>query len=493
MEKKTNKKIIKIGSYSIGLTAIVIAVIIAFNLLCGQLPTKFSKFDMTPDAVLTFGDTTKSLIAGIEEDVTLYHIVQSGYEDAYIVELLNRYEAESDKITLKVIDPLTNPTFLTKYTSTGATQNTVVIESAKRHYVIDGSKFYMYEPVGYEGQYLTASEYEYYKKMYTQSGYEFSAIEYFFGEKEITGALDFVTSDTIPVVYSLTGHGETALGTVCAQYATDENVEIKDLTLIAGETASVPADAEAVFINIAQKDITENEYNALVKYLDEGGNIILTTDLSYHTAENTPNIVKLAAYMGLECGNAPIIEGDANHYTYQPFYLIPDIQAAGIMTEISQLKYMIGAFFAHPLYTTGAENRSVSALLKTSSSSYLFTEEDPDGANAKKESYTVAYQSTITNPESGETAGTLIWFASPYFFSDDLVNFGVANPLLFSHILGEFCEKTTSINLIGKELTSAVLTVTESDNMVWTTVYVILIPLAALVTGFVLWFSRRRK
>ena len=493
MEKKTNKKIIKIGSYSIGLTAIVIAVIIALNLLVGQVPAKFTKLDLTPEAVLTFGDETKALVSAIDEEITLYHVVQNGYEEEYITELLNRYAAENTKIKIKKVDPLTNPTFLTKYTSANATQNTVVAESEKRSYVIDGSEFFMYEPVGYEGQYLTASEYSYYKQMYTQSGYDFTATEYFFGEKEISGALDFVTSDTLPIVYTLTGHGETAMGSVCTQYATDENVELKDLSLISGEVSAVPADAKAVFINVAQTDLTENEYNALVKYLDEGGKIVMTTDLAYHSAEKTPNFAKLIAYMGLECGSQYIVEGDANHYTYQPFYLIPDISSSGITAEISQMKYMLGAFFAQPVYKTEAENRTVTPLLTTSSTSYLYTEEDPQGTNAEKASFTVAYQSTITDAESGESAGSLILIASPWFFSDDVVNFGVANPLFFSQLLSEFCGKTTSINIIGKAMTSATLTVTEADNVVWTTVYTILIPLAALITGFVLWFTRRRK
>ena len=157
------------------------------------------------------------------------------------------------------------------------------------------------------------------------------------------------------------------------------------------------------------------------------------------------------------------------------------------------MKYMLGAFFAQPVYKTEAENRTVTPLLTTSSTSYLYTEEDPQGTNAEKASFTVAYQSTITDAESGESAGSLILIASPWFFSDDVVNFGVANPLFFSQLLSEFCGKTTSINIIGKAMTSATLTVTEADNVVWTTVYTILIPLAALITGFVLWFTRRRK
>ena len=57
----------------------------------------------------------------------------------------------------------------------------------------------------------------------------------------------------------------------------------------------------------------------------------------------------------------------------------------------------------------------------------------------------------------------------------------------------EMCEKPLSINIAAKPITSAVLNVTEQDYLVGFAAYVVIIPLAFLVTGSVLWFLRRRK
>ncbi len=494
--KNFNIKALRIGSYSIGLTAIVIAVIVVLNLFVGQIPSKFTKPDMTGDALLTFGDETKKLVATVDEEVNIYHIVSEGNEDAYITELLSRYEAESDKINVKKIDPIKQPTFIDTYTKYEISENTVVVESEKRNTLVDGSEFYMYELAGAEGNYMTESMYQYYLNLYMNYyGQQLSATPYFFGEKEISGAIDYVISDTLPVVYSVTGHGETPFGDYYKDFTETENVEMKELTILSGETASIPADAKAVFINAPQNDITEDEYKALVKYLDDGGEVILTTIAGHFSKETQPNLLKFTEYMGLTATSDIICESDANCYYQYPYYVIPKVQEAGIMANSELESYSIYSVLSHPIKETGAENRTVSPLLKTSAKAYIYNEADAGTKleDIAKDTFTVAYEAVIANSETGETAGRLTWFSSYAFFSDEVASMGAANSLVYSTMLQEMCGKTTSINVTAKEITSATLSLTAADAMVGSTAYVIIVPLAFLVCGFVMWILRRRK
>jgi len=488
---KFNKKIIKIGSYSIGLTAIAIALVIVLNLFVGQLPSNIIKPDLTGDAILTFGDETKKLVSNVETDITLYHVVTEGNEQAYVTELLSRYEAESSKIKVVKIDPVKKPTFTAEYTTAQLSDNSVIVVSEKRNTVIDGEEFFKYEPTGYEGTMLSYSEYTYYYQLYAQSGYAFTATEYFMGEKEISGAIDYVMSDTLPVVYQLAGHGEAAFGTAFAELTETENVEMKSLTLIAGDTVAVPDDAKAVFINVPQTDITEEEYNALVKYLDDGGYIILTSYGELHTAEKLPNFTKLTDYMGIKGSADIIMENSTDHYYQAPYYLLPEIQSAGITSELAGSNYTVLSMFSSPLESTNAENRTVTPLFKTSEKAYLYDESITDVSDVEESTYTVAYQSQIANSETGETAGTLVWFTSYTMFDEQMAGFG--NSFVYTTLLQNTCGKTTSINVAAKAITSATLDVTAADVLLGYTGYVIIIPLAFLVTGFVIWFRRRRK
>ena len=488
---KSNKKIIKIGAYSIGLTAIAVAIVIVLNLFIGQLPSKITKHDMTGDAILTFGDETKKLVSEIDCDVTLYHLVTEGAEQAYVTELLSRYEAENSKIKVVKIDPVKKPTFASEYTTAKLNDNSVIVVSEKRNTVIDGEEFFKYEPSGYEGTMLSYSEYMYYYQMYAQSGYEFTATEYFMGEKEISGAIDFVASDVLPVVYQLTGHGETAFGAAFAELAETENVEMKSLTLIAGESVAVPEDAKAVFVNVPQSDITEEEYNALVKYIDAGGYVILTSYGEIMNSEKTPNFVRLTEYMGLTATADIIMENSAEHYYQAPYYLIPEIQSAGITAELSASNYTVLSMFSSPISEIDAANRTRTPLFKTSGKAFLYDETITDTTKVEESTFTVAYQSQIENSETGEKGGTLVWFTSYTMFDEQMAGFG--NSFVYTTLLQKTCGKTTSINVAAKAITSATLDITAADALIGYAGYIIIVPLVFLVTGFVIWFRRRRK
>ncbi len=489
--KKTNKKIIRIGSYSIGLTALAIAIIIVANLFIGQLPANIIKFDMTSDALLTFGDETKKLVSGIKDEITLYHIVTEGYENAYVTELLERYDAESDKIKVEKIDPVKKPTFTTQFTEDKVTDNSVIVVSEKRNTIVSGDEFFMYEPTGYEGTLLTYSEYQYYYQMCAQSGYTLTATEYFYGEKEVSGAIDFVMSETLPVVYALTGHGELEFGSAFGELTETENVEMKDLTLIAGETIAVPEDAKAVFINAPQKDITKEEYDALVKYLDASGYVILTTIPDYYSKETTPNLCALTEYMGLTATTDIIMENSADHYYTVPYYLLPEMEKSGILSEIAGANYSVISMYSYPITTLDVENRSFAPLLSTSDKAYLYDENMTEDTEIDENSYTIAYQAQISDSATGETKGTFIWFSSYSFFEDSVAGFG--NALVYSTILQKTCGKTASINVAAKAITNATLDINAVSTMVGYTCYVVIIPLAFLIAGFVIWFTRRRK
>ena len=53
-----DKKSLKNGSYSMGITAIVIAVLVVINLIVGQIPEKYTQVDVSTQKLYTISDTT---------------------------------------------------------------------------------------------------------------------------------------------------------------------------------------------------------------------------------------------------------------------------------------------------------------------------------------------------------------------------------------------------------------------------------------------------
>ncbi len=495
-EKKiSKKKVFKIGAYSIILSAIALAIAIVVNLLVGQLPSSFIRIDASSEKVLSIGDETKKIIKDLDEDITLYHIVTSGNEDPYISEILKRYAEAGSHVKTETVDPVARPTFTQTYTSEELYDNSVIVASEKRSTVISPDDIYMYEMAGYEGQYISRSEYSYYMQMYQSYGMSApGATEYFFAENAVTRAIDYVDREDLPVMYALSGHGEQDLtsGGIAA-LCVAENFELRTLALQSGAEIKVPDDAASVFINAPAADLSDDELTALKDYVNGGGTVLLTTSYRAYSAEGMPNFAAFCKYMGLTAIEMPIVETDSAHYTNYIDYLLPNITGNGITSLMQSTNYYFYMIGSHAITTTETSaDVETYALLTTSDSAYAYTEEvSQDADKAEKMQYTLGYQSVLTD-ESGKAGGTLIWLGSTLAFDDSVVN-GTGNGLLFTAILQSSGQSSTAISLIGKSFSGGSVNSTARFIYTWIAVDCFAIPLVIIAAGLVIWIRRRRR
>lgn len=480
-KKRSNKKAIRIGSFSIVLSAVVLAVVIAANLLVSNLPAWIIRPDTTPEGLFTIGDTTKDIVTGLETDVTLYHIAQTANIDSNVEEILQRYSDLSSHIKVTQIDPAANPTFISEYTKEDQlTENSIIAVSDMRSTVINGSSLYMYKLPGDDENYYTQSEYDNINQSYAMYyGQYISATKYFFGENELTRAIDYVTAEEIPVMYAVGGHGETEFSDTFASAIADENVELRDLTLISGDKQEIPEDAAAILIYMPQTDITEEELTILKTYLTNGGNILLSTYYTFCAADTMPNLAALTEFMGLSATANVVMEGDSAKYSQYPYYIIPTISEEGLCANLSSTNINTLMIAAHPITNTESnENVTAVPLMTTSEKAFLDQNESETGT------YTLAWEATL------KEGGKLIWFGSPSMLDERYLQ--IHTPILAA-TLQQICEKTAAVSIVGKNLPSSTLDITQADATTWFIVMVIAVPLIPLITGFVIWFRRRRK
>ena len=121
-----NRKYLKIGSFSMVMCLIVIAVVIAVNLFAAELPSTLTKYDMSALDLFSITEETEQILAGVDTDVTFYILTQRGGEDPNIVELLDRYSALNPHIKVKTVDPIENPAFIEEYSSSQLNDNSVI-------------------------------------------------------------------------------------------------------------------------------------------------------------------------------------------------------------------------------------------------------------------------------------------------------------------------------------------------------------------------------
>lgn len=172
----------KVGGYSFVLCLVVLAILIAVNVLVGMLPSRFTQLDISAAQLYSLTADTKVVATNLEQDVTIYWIVQAGEEDTVIEKLLDRYGDLSEHITVVKKDPDVYPTFAQQYTDQTVTNNSLVVESGEK------SRYIAYEEI-------TATDYDALRPD------EVLALDW-----DAVTSVDFTLDDT---VYTLTHSGDT--------------------------------------------------------------------------------------------------------------------------------------------------------------------------------------------------------------------------------------------------------------------------------------------
>ena len=466
----------RVGGYSMAAAALVLAIAIAANLFVGALPAGWTQFDITQNRYYSLSDQTEQVLEGLQSDVTVYWVVRDGVEDPTLQLLLEKYQGFSDHIKVVKKDPDLYPTFTQQYTDT-VEDNSLIVESEKRSTYVSYYDIYEYDYTSY-----------YYTGTYDVS---------FAGESSLTSAIYYVTSQELPKVYTLTGHGESELSTTFAEAVEKENVTTSELSLLSEE--GIPADCDCLMILLPQSDLTAAELPLIQEYLKNGGNLLLITD-TQEEAGSRPNLDALRADYGISETDGIVVEGSSSYYAFQtPYYLLPDLMTHTTTSPLMSDGYYILMPIAHGLTVSGElpETISVSTLLQTSDSAFskidgysLSTyEKEADDIDGP---FSLGVAVTDTIDDGLES--NIIWFSSGGLV-DDSANESVSggNQDLFLNALSWLCGQTNNISIRSKSLSYEYLTMDSGTAGGLTLLVVGLIPLACIVAGIVVVYRRRHR
>lgn len=492
---RKNRRIIKSGSYTVAVSAVVIAIVIVINFLFSALPESYTEIDISKESLYTVGDTTKDIVGGLEENVTLYYICEEGKEEVQVEKMVNSYAELSDKLTVTKIDPGVNPNFVPQYTSEDVKSNSIIAVSDKRTTVAAYNDFYRYNVDGYaEMSYEEFNEFYYSYYYQYQSVPEYSML--FYGEQAITSAVSYVVADDIPSLYYTTGHGETELSSTYAGYVTTENYNYESLSLL---TSDIPDDAEAILIIAPTMDFTSDETDALTKYVSGGGDVILITDYQSYSSEKHPNLASFCASLGMESADGLVMEGNTNRYFRTQNNIIPIIGSTAESSPASRLEstnmYTLMPGSHGIVAAEDNEDWTVTPVLSTTDEAYLKTVIDENTTFSKQDSdiegqYLLGAASSRTDGEGGR----FVWYSSSALIDESTDSYvGKGNSQMFIATLNWMAGKTETISIIGKDVSVDPLTMTESTVSAWKTVLCVIVPAAVAVTGLVVWARRRRR
>ena len=102
------------GSYSLGLIALVIGIVIVINLIAGQLPENIRNIDISDNKIYEITDTSKKILEKLDEEITFTIYAEKDSTDERIKSFVKKYAALSSKIKVEWVDPVQHPAELTE-------------------------------------------------------------------------------------------------------------------------------------------------------------------------------------------------------------------------------------------------------------------------------------------------------------------------------------------------------------------------------------------
>ena len=454
------------GAYSLVISAVVLALLIVVNLFVSALPTTATKYDISSTKLYSITSNTKVVVNALQDDITIYWIVQAGEEDDVIENLLGKYESLSDHISVVKRNPDVYPTFAEQYTDEDVPNNSLVVECGDRYRYISYNDIYVTESNVYSYSYSTS----------------------FDGEGAITSAIDYVTTEDLPQLYVLEGHGESELPSTFSDQLEKENYEVNTLSLLTVD--EIPEEADCILIYSPSTDLSEEEVTMLSDYV-AGGKLMVSAGPTEDGS--LTNLYSLLENYGITTADGIVVEGDREHYAFgMPYVLLPDMASSDITDTLMEENYYVLMPISQGLTVGSSSSATVTSLLTTSDSAFskvdgysLTTYEKEDGDIDGP--FTVAV--SIEEADGGQ----IVWFSSSAFL-DDMYNAysSGANVDLAMNSLSWLVGEREAIAIRSKSLNYNYLTISSSTSSVLKGLMIGVFPLAYLTIGIAV-ILRKRK
>ena len=466
-----NGRVFRNGLYSTAILAAAIVLAVLVNLLVGAIPSKYTELDLSEAKMYTLSDSSRKLVQGMDQDVTIYYLCETGSEDAILTKLLDHYAEESNHLRWEQKDPALYPTFAAQYGASDAAAGSLIVVSGDDSVVLDAADLYEYD----------------YSDYYTTS----SANVTFGGEKQITSAIYKLTAAEESHVYYTTNHGEQAPTSSLTEALEAQNLDLQPLDLL---TSTIPDDCSLLIINAPASDFASDglvdEISQLQAYLENGGKVLLTTSAFV----DTPNLDAVMAQFGLAREPGLVVEGDAGHALYgYPYSLFPDYGTTEESTALNGVNKGSHVMLSVAQGITIAETDDVTAepLLNTTGDAYSKQNFDTGSSSAKEAGDADGPFSLAVWARNESTDAEVIWIGCPNMDNEQVYQSMPGNLTFLQGCAASLVGQDILIDT--KALEAEPITVPGSTAAALGLTFVFVLPAAVLIAGAVVVLLRRRR
>lgn len=472
----------KRGFVSVLMTLLFIAAVVVLNVISNLLVDKFPALsaDLTSNQLFEMQQDTIDYIKDIDSEVTIYvlatesNFVSNGDYFLQANNLLKQFSTNNEKIKLKYIDLVSNPTFTSKYTDVDWTtsDNMVLVESGDNYRVIPSSELFT---LGVD--YSSYSQY----------------IESSNVEQSVTTAILNVTNKEKVKYALITSMGDEDPSSL-TKLLDDNAYEQVETTLT---TMDIDPECSFAVLFAPQIDLDAEGVEKLTKFLDNDGKYGKTLIyIPYYDKLETPNINKLLKDWSLELSDGIVFETDANRIVQSgnPYIYFADY--GGAFTEGLKTSNV-------PVVTPYAREVKI---LDTEVATAMLTTSDKSGIVPFDADENFSYDSAVTGQpitiaaaaakslEDGTTSNLIVLGSQDMFSSNILSLSSFNNSAYVINICNTVSDRDDiGITIEGKARENPELSLTEAQSSFIGLVFRFILPIGILLIGLVLWLIRRNK
>lgn len=479
----TNKWLLK-GTSTLILIALVIACYIGANWGIEQL--NIDVFDFTAEKLYTLSDETQERLQALEDEITikLINVEDFNYGEIlngeYVIEYIEKYTTVTDKIKIEKIDDVTNRVDIQNEYGITAEDSIIVVKNGETEKIV---------PV------------------YSLMTYDFETSEYIDTTEEIiTNAVVEVTLEEKPKIYVFNGNtfynAEQSMALVANGLMSEANdVELLDIL----SKGNVPEDCDCLIITTLRKDLTEKERDEILKYINNGGKIMMLTSQTALTTE-TPNLDQILAQYGIKLGFGAVYEQDGDRQLADsPDMIIADVNASYLRDIDMSLRMVLMTAGnikfedSTKLEELGVTYEAIATTGETSFERTDFNQDSLKRTDKDSEEGACTVGAFVTKKISDDKKSELIIFADELSSSTVSINYLGSTYALYLYnnedvIMNSVSHLTEREDTIKIRKTKEVktYTVTEDEDVVIKTI-IFTVPIIVIFIGIAVWIYRRRK
>lgn len=478
----------KRGYIAILLTVIFVVAVVGLNILAVMLTNRVPalSLDLTSNSVYELTDSSVESIDKLDKDITISVLMtedslESGGE--YYVQvnkLLKAMDQQSKHISLKYVDPSTNPTLTTQYPDINwqSTSTVLLIEYGEK-----------YLGVNYEDIFSYDEEYYSYYGEYQTNGQNVE-------QAVLTAILNLTTENKVKVAL-LSGHGEQDMSAF-ASLLSNNAYDVETLTLL---TDTLSADTQFAIIFAPTVDLDEKSYNDISKWLyndGEYGHTLLYVP-NYTLTSETPYIDALLEEWNMAVSKTGLCyETDSTYmadYSYPNLISIYNYAEQEFSANVKNPSIPVVLSFTMPVEILDS---GASALLTTTENAVVMPfdlEESWDYKDEEPQTLNGAAISSQGNEDETKSSNVVVIGSYEAFSSYGLSNSAYSNSEFFLSIFNSIAQRDdVSITIESKALYDDQLNIASNGLSIFLGIVMrYILPLAVVVVGIVMFIRRRNK